>query len=160
MYEQGNQYGGSNNGRGYATGNGYGNGHKQSQQMPNDPMSIYLQHNNPMLRMQDVPGADLLCVSRMLHPDDPDLRGLHEQVEQDQLWRAVLAGDPYWANYPPEGALPELRDGRIPLASLPTGDVLSIPIQGATKNILIVGPTGHGKTNALRIILASLLRVS
>ena len=134
------------------------NGHSHIRSnMQEDPLQIWARFNDPMMRYGDVPGSALLMEQRILHPHDPHLAELHANIEQEQLSKAVLSGDPFWPNFPPQGALPAFTPGRIPIAALPTGDVLSIPILDATKNILIVGPTGGGKSYFLRIFIASFM---
>ena len=110
-----------------------------------------------MLRWADVPVGGLLAEQRVLHPDDPFLRELHTLTARNQLDLAARAGCPFHPNPPPAGSLPGLAPGRIPLATLPTGDVLSIGVNALCRNLLIVGPTGGGKSNYLRVLIAAFL---
>ena len=115
-----------------------------------------------MLRMGDVPGAESLCQQRILAPDDPYLADVHQHLEQSQLGKAMLSPCPsFHGNPPPAGTLPPFVKGRIPIATLlPSFEVLSIDIADACKNIAVVGPTGGGKTNWLKICIASLLEAN
>ncbi len=122
-----------------------------------DPLHIWMSFQDPMMRWGDVPGSALLAEQRMLHPDDPYLRDLHHHLQQDQLRRAMMSGDPFHGNPPPAGTLPTLEPGRIPIATLLTGDVLSLAVRDVMKNVCVVGPTGGGKTNWLRILIAAVL---
>lgn len=122
-----------------------------------DGLQIFQRFQDPMMRWGDVPGSSLLAELRMLDPGDAELRNLHELVEQDQLRKALISGDPFYGNPPPAGSLPHVVPGRIPLAALATGDVLSIAVEDLMRNVLVVGPTGSGKTNMLRVLIAAVL---
>ena len=70
---------------------------------------------------------------------------------------AQIDPDPFRENYPPKGSLPPLENGFVPLAALPTGDVLSIPVEALARNVIVVGRIGGGKSSYLRVFLAALL---
>lgn len=93
----------------------------------------------------------------MLNPHDPYLAELLEFTLRDQAARAMASGDPFHGNYPPIGKLPALVPRRVPLAAVPTGEVLSVVAANLLKNMLVVGPTGGGKTNWLRLMMGALL---
>lgn len=112
---------------------------------------------NPWLRWTDVPGSMVLAETLALHPDDHALKDMFAQVAQDRAALAIAANDPFWGNYPILGALPPFAPGRIPIARLSTGESLSIAFQDATRNVLLCGPTGGGKTNWLRLLLLAVL---
>jgi len=122
------------------------------------PEEIWRLANEPMLRMQDVPGASVLAQQHMLAPQDVHLSDAFELVVQHQMSKAMAAGDAFWPSYPPRGELPVLEHGRVPICTLITEEILSLHTQDIPKNVLVVGPTGSGKTNWLRILIASLLR--
>ena len=111
----------------------------------------------PQLRMQDVPGSEAMAFQLAQQPEDREMRALFERVVQDQIGRAMESGDPFWEHYPSPGQLPVLAAGRIPLVSMPLGDVLSLNARGLCKNVLVVGATGGGKTNWLRLLIASVV---
>jgi len=113
-----------------------------------------------MLRYCDRPGADVLCQLRVLHPNDPFLADVHFNLQAEQMRRAMLSGDPFHGNSPPRGKLPAFAPGLVPIARLATGDTLSVPVEHLTRNLLLCGPTGMGKTTALRLILFSILMSS
>ncbi len=123
-----------------------------------DPLDILQRFRDPGMRYGDIPGADLLAQARMLAVHDSYLADLHAHLEHDQMAKAVISGDPYYGNPPPSGTLPPLEQGRIPIARLLTDDVLSIPIEHLVRNMLLCGPTGSGKTNYLRILLAAVMK--
>ncbi len=126
-------------------------------EMPEDPLQVWTRFKEPMLRYGDVPGADLLLQERMLAPEDPYLRDVDMHVSREQNQKAALSGNSFHGNPPPAGSLPPLSHGRVPIAHLATGDVLSIPIDDLTKNALLTGPTGSGKTNSLRALTGSVI---
>jgi hypothetical protein len=122
-----------------------------------DVARIWAEFREPLLRWGDVPGGSVLAEQRMLSPQDPYLQDLHAHVARDQAMKAMMSGDPFYGNSPPAGTLPPLAPGRIPIAALSTGEVLSIAVSDVMKNLLIVGPTGGGKTNFIRILIAAVL---
>lgn len=124
------------------------------------PEEIWAITQEPMLRWPDVPGGELLAAPLMVEPNDPVLQELFGLTAREQMAKAMISGDPYHGNYPQVGIIPQLAAGRIPLLTMPTGDVLSTDIPGLTKNVLVVGPTGGGKTNWLRVLIAALLEAS
>ncbi len=129
-----------------------------ARQAVDDPLAIWQLFHEPMYRWGDVPGSEVLCEQLMLNPQDPYLQDVFEQVRQDQLAQAVVSGNPFHGNAPPVGVLPPLMPGKIPVATLPTGNVLSIDAIALTKNLCVVGPSGSGKTNWLRVLIAAALR--
>ena len=116
---------------------------------------------DPITRFGDVPGGFLLAeqLSTQGRQPDPHLEELFMLVVRDQHAKALITTDPLYGNAPPAGALPPCR-GRIPLVGLCTGAVLSICLPDLTKNLLVVGPTGGGKTNFLRSLIVSMLEAS
>jgi hypothetical protein len=112
---------------------------------------------DPALRLSDVPGGSVLVQHLMSDPQNPQLLRLFRQIVETQESRALISRDPYWPNYPPRGSLPLNGPGRIPLAAMPTGCVLSTPLSSLPCNLLVVGPTGSGKTSLLRAVLAAAL---
>jgi hypothetical protein len=121
------------------------------------PEEIWALVHDPRLRWGDLPGGDVLAQHAMLNPDDPHLAELLELTLRDQAARGIVSGDPFHGNYPPVGKLPLLVPGRIPLVAVPTGEVLSVGVPNVLKNVLVVGPTGGGKTNWLRLMIGALL---
>lgn len=124
----------------------------------NELLSIWKRFSDPSFRWCDVPGADAFAQMRLLHPGDTHLRELHDFIEREQIGRSLAGGDPFFANDPPRGVLPPLTNGRIPICTLRTGDVLSIGVDDLSRNTLVVGPTGGGKSSWLAILVASMLR--
>ncbi len=124
------------------------------------PEDVIATVQNPWARWGDVPGGDLLASQLILEPQDRELAELFNLVRSDQLSKGAVCSDPFWPQYPASHALPELSPGRIPIAALPTGDVLSLGIEDILKNILICGPTGGGKTNSIKAIIAAILESS
>ena len=103
----------------------------------------------------------------MLAPHDERIRNLlglavftGEQRYLEMLRREIrmrrleFTASPAWfmKNLPPAGVLSSSLEGRLLLMMLPTGDVLSLPIEldGRNGNILVVGPSGKGKSTFLR----------
>jgi hypothetical protein len=82
---------------------------------------------------------------------------LFKLTVRQQTDTALVANDPFWGNLPPAGVLPPLSRGRVPLAAVPIGGVLSASIPDMCRNIMVAGPTGGGKTTFLRGMLASML---
>jgi len=121
------------------------------------PEEIWALVHDPRLRWGDIPGGGVLAQEAMLSPADPQLAELLELTLRAQAARAIVSGDPFYGNYPPVVRLPPLVPGRIPLAAVPTGEVLSIGVPNLLKNVLVVGPTGGGKTNWLRLMIGALL---
>lgn len=124
---------------------------------PPSELELLQQFSDPLLRLGDVAGGMALASCRMLDAADEHLAELFSLLAHDQYRAALVGGDPFWANYPPAGLLSPLAPGRVGLAALPTGQVLSIPTAGLDRNLLLVGPTGGGKTSLLRSIIASCL---
>jgi hypothetical protein len=120
-------------------------------------MQIFQATQEPMVRWQDVPGVNLLVEQLLLDPTDADLAELYQLTMQQQISQAAMSGDAFHGNYPPTVAIPRFGRGRIPLAAFPNQEVLSIPIGDACRNICIVGPTGGGKSNFLRVLIAAIL---
>lgn len=106
----------------------------------------------------------------LLAPHDERIRNLlglavltGEQRYLDTLRREIrirrleFIASPAWfmRNLPPAGVLSSSLEGRILLMMLPTGDVLSLPVEleGRNGNILVVGPSGKGKSTFLRNVL-------
>ena len=118
-----------------------------------EALQVFQRFQDPRLRWCDVPGGELLLEARMLHPGDPYLADVHTCVEDDLLREALQSGDPFHGNAPAVGVLPHLGPGRVPIAALSTGDVLSIGMEDLTRNVLVVGPTGSGKSNFLRVLI-------
>lgn len=88
------------------------------------------------------------------NPHDESLRELLSLVQNDRLAQSTASADSYLDSYPI--SLPPLGPGRVPLAALPIGGVLSLPAGGFT-NLLLHGPTRTGKSNMIRSLIASLL---
>ena len=118
---------------------------------------IWAVTQEPRVRWRDVPGGDALAEQLALNPDDSALREVFELTLREQLSKAMTSNNPFWGNYPNADDLPPVAPGVLPVCSLPTGSVLSIPIEATVKNILICGPTGGGKTTWLRLMLAFML---
>lgn len=123
----------------------------------NDPLRIWESFRDPMLRWGDVPGSKLLAEQFLQHPEDRYLAELAGIVANEQAMRAMQADDPFYPNPPPARSFLPPAPGVIPIAALSTGDVLSIATAALCKNLLVVGPTGGGKTNFLRILIAAVL---
>ena len=121
------------------------------------PLDIFSLVQNPMLRWGDVPGGDVLVGTLMRDPSDPYLLEQFKVLVEEQRALAVMSGDPFHGAYPPRGQLAPLAPGRVPICTLPTGDVLSMPVDELRRNLVLVGPTGAAKTSLLRLIAASLL---
>ena len=130
------------------------NGHSRRPLLPQEVIATV---QDPWTRWPDVPGGDVLASQLILDPQDRELAEIFSLVRDDQIRKAMLSADPFWPNYPSVGQLPLAQEGRIPIAALPTGDVLSIGIEDVLKNVLIVGPTGGGKTNAIKAIISAIL---
>lgn len=124
---------------------------------PLSPEDIFSLTRQPELRWQDIPHGDSLAEQLMLNPGDAALAEVFELAVRQQAGQAMLAGDLFIGNYPSHGQIPPLLTGRIPFCAMPRGGVLSVSVQDATRNILVVGPTGSGKTSWLRLLVASLL---
>lgn len=124
---------------------------------PLSEFDIYSFTHEPMIRWADVQGGGALAGMLAINPDDDELREVFDLTYHEQMRKAMEANDPFWPNYPPPGGLMQPGPGDIPLAALPTGDILSIHISALLRNVLLVGPTGGGKTNALRLLIAALL---
>lgn len=122
-----------------------------------DPRAVWELFHNPMLRWGDIRGSNLLAERLLQHPEDPYLAELAGVLANEQAMRATQASDPFYANPPPARTFPPPGPGAVPIACLPTGDVLSIPISALCKNLLVVGATGGGKTNFLKILIAAVL---
>lgn len=121
------------------------------------PLEIWTRFKDPMLRWADVPGSGALLQMRMQNPDDRYLQELELLLGQDLQAQAIMSGDSFWGNPPPAGSLPRLGPGRVPIAALHTGDILSISVEDVMRNVLVVGPTGGGKSNWLRVLIAAVL---
>lgn len=122
-----------------------------------DPLEIWRIANDPRLRYHEVPGGQVLAQQLMVDPTDQYLYELFALRVRDQVAKATVADDPFHGSYPPRGVLPQVGPGRVPLASMPKGGVLSIAVDDLTRNLLLVGPVGGGKTTLLRGILLALL---
>jgi GTPase SAR1 family protein len=75
-------------------------------------------------------------------------------LEEEVLCRIIhyqSNPDPFLQNLPPDGTFSSVPENHVPLGILPNGETVSIPIGkgGTSSNVLVVGPTGYGKTTFL-----------
>ena len=87
----------------------------------------------------------------------PEFAGMLRREIRMRRFAAQAFVDAFLENYPPRKKLPPVQPGRIPLVKLQTGGTMSLEVGlgGTARNILLCGPTGSGKTNALKVILTA-----
>lgn len=110
---------------------------------------------HPRLGLHRVAGMQMLLHQVAADPKDSHLVELLALVVQAKVAGTPGLDDPFAANDPAAGVLPQEKVGRLPLLSLATGEVLSMAVGDLRRNLLLVGPTGGGKSNTLRAIIAS-----
>ncbi|MDX2199639.1 MAG: hypothetical protein SF069_11795 [Phycisphaerae bacterium] len=108
----------------------------------------------PELRLGDIAGIEHLAGGLLAQPDDPHLSELFSQCVEQQYRAAQLDDDPFRVNPPPLGVLPDQLLGRFPILTLPSGEVVSVPLT-PPQHMVFSGPTGSGKTTLLRTLLVS-----
>lgn len=111
--------------------------------------------SHPRLGLARLPGFAGLVSHLSAGPADAHLAELLGLVMQARIAGSGGLDDPFATNDPPLGVLAGDRVGRLPLATLATGEVLSVRVEDLRRNLLLVGPTGGGKSNTLRAIIAS-----
>lgn len=121
-----------------------------------DLASLVQLFSNRQLRLGDVAGISYLAEQLIQNPDDVYLQDVLTRVVEEQAAAALLSGDPFHGNSPPLGVLPAFGPGRAPMLQLPSSDVLSENLM-SPRNILIVGPTGQGKTTWSHLFFLSVI---
>jgi hypothetical protein len=120
-------------------------------------LAIHQTISEPMLRWADDPRRVKLSQRLMGNPFNAPLqRQFNKEVEKCQI-KAMASGCPYYQNPPPPGFLSQTPNSIRLCQVLPTEDIFSIPTQEFSKNVLVVGASGGGKTNNLRIIITGLV---
>ena len=101
----------------------------------------------------------LRAARRLLrNPEDRETRESFQRKLRKKLEAFMSAANPaFHGNDPPRGSFASPRAGTVPLCVLQSGDVYSIPAKALTQNLLIVGATGKGKSNLLRLIIMALI---
>jgi len=110
---------------------------------------------DPNLRWADVVGGDVIAELAMMFPKSQGAGNLLFLNVMRQTAELSKANNPFYAQYPPKGQLPEITKDRIPICKFPNEDVLSMTHEALTRNILIPGTIGTGKTNLLRSLIIS-----
>jgi hypothetical protein len=119
-------------------------------------VSQYETLSDPNLRVIDSPRLVRASKIQMIQPD----RYMGEVVSRGTAWLQMRAmnADPFRKNMPPAGQIePYHPNGlRIPILAMDTREILSIMRQTLKRNMIFIGPTGSGKTTALRKVIRAL----
>lgn len=130
---------------------------RQIQQQPIwSPKDIIEILRRPEYRFGDVPGIGLLGEQLIRRPHDLYLQDVFAHVTEEQVAAAMAANDPFHGSYPPLGSLPAFGLGRAPILQTPMGEVLTEDLN-SPRSILLLGPTGAGKSNWLKLFLLSII---
>jgi hypothetical protein len=120
------------------------------------PLKIFQKTHDPNLRWQDVQGGDRLLIAYLLDPSNEDIKGLILQKIKEQEQKAIIANDPFYINYPPKNYKPK-GTYSIRLAFLSCQMVIGLSLDKLCQNLLLIGPSGKGKTSYLRMLTTSIL---
>ena len=126
-----------------------------------DPFDLFAAMKAASTRWGDL-GArgEMLELHFLIDPACPFVHEILAEAIKEQRHAVASVERPEWhLDDPARGTMPQLASGRIPICTLQTGDTLSVPVKSMTRNVLVVGPTGGGKSNLLRIFLAALLEL-
>lgn len=112
---------------------------------------------NQNLRWQDDIKGLRIAMRLLKHPDNESKQKRFEKRLRKKVINYMNSNDCFFGNYPYPSTLPNFERGRIPLCALPTEDILSINAKELTKNLIICGSSGGGKTNILKGIIRFVL---
>ena len=112
-----------------------------------------LLRQDPVLRVGDDPSLKNLIFLRH-NSGHPDFAALLEKRVRGLYLKAMEERDPFAFNLPPRGWLPRPGRGRGVLLFLRNSQTLTLPIgrEGTCLHVVLVGPTGSGKTNSLLLL--------
>ncbi len=112
----------------------------------------------PELRLQDDIHAVRAARRLLRNPKDSEAQESFQRKLRKKLEAFMCAANPaFHGNDPPRGSFSVPRPGIVPLCVLQSGDVYSIPARALCQNLLVVGATGKGKSNLLRLIIMALI---
>lgn len=94
------------------------------------------------------------------NPKSEPLQNMVRRAIYEQYAKAIASPAPEWhGNFPERGRIPQNEKGWVKVAQLPVGDPwLTISPHLLTRNTLVCGSTGSGKTTWLRHLVAGLLQ--
>jgi predicted NACHT family NTPase len=111
-------------------------------------------------RFFDEPQLKPLFQAFFRNPQSVALQRMVQRVMQEQFATFLTSPVPeFHGNYPEKGKIPQDEKGWITIARLPVGDpFLAITPEMLTRNLLVVGATGSGKTTFTRYVAMGLLQ--
>ena len=120
------------------------------------PETIEQVRRDPRYRLMDRPDLQAIADQLLRRPTDMRLQrrfqqGLAEQAEKYRMTNHRA----FYAYFPPAGLTPS-APGWIPYLAPPIGGVLRVPVQALTLGVMLLGPTGSGKTTWLGLMLRAL----
>ncbi len=110
-------------------------------------------------RFFDEPQLKPLFQAFFRNPQSVALQRMVQRVMQEQFAKFLSSAVPeFHGNYSEKGKIPQDEKGWVKIAQLPVGDPwLTISPLMLTRNTLVCGSTGSGKTSFLRYLVLGLL---
>lgn len=121
------------------------------------PYEIIQIVNDINLRWRDDVKGLRIANKLLKNPYDKFLQDRFQKRFQKKIRNFMNSQDAFFGNLSYPGTLPAFTRGRIPLCILPTREWLSVEAKSLTRNMLVVGSSGGGKTNFLKGTIRALL---
>ncbi|MBE7559515.1 hypothetical protein HS125_11390 [bacterium] len=100
------------------------------------------------LRLQDFQAFQVMAYTLIADPHDRETQALYCYYLRERRYYVVALADPFLANYPSILA-PVPRD-MIHVGTMPNGGPVGYPPGQTSRNVLLVGSTGSGKTEMVK----------
>jgi hypothetical protein len=123
-------------------------------QYPSPERIVDLFNNNPQLRLFDEMSNIDIAQMAIADSDDPDAQEILSFIIDLKHQESIVSNDAFYGNYWSPGSV-IYPDDFIKVGKTPNGEEVGFTRNQIRRNMLFVGPTGSGKTTALKESLSN-----